>query len=227
VQVRPLRPGLWCWSAPRPDGAAAGRPGGRERGVWCLYYEAPDAVVLIDPQAPPEGTPPAARFWRALDRDVSRLGLPVACLLTRGRHGRSASAFLARYRDSAGASVWAPATSRSDAAAEVTTAFAAGAPLPGGVVACPAGEPDAPEVLYYLPAHGALFAGDALAGDGDGRLRLGRVDADAGRRERLVAALRPLLDLPLEMVLVAHGASTLSDARTALARALDSPAPGR
>ncbi len=228
MRVRSLRPGLWRWSAPHPDRTpAGGGPGDEERGVWCLYPGARPAVVLLAPGAPRAGPRGGARFWRALDRDVSRLGLPVACLLTQGRHERSASAVLARYRGSAGASVWVPATSRSDAAGEVTNAFAPGDPLPGAVVAYPAGGPDARELLYFLPAHGALVAGDVLVGQGDGRLRLGRIDAAAGGRERLVQALRPLLDLPLEMVLVAHGAPVLSDARTALARALDCPAWGR
>jgi hypothetical protein len=33
--------------------------------------------------------------------------------------------------------------------------------------------------------------------------------------------MRPLLDLPIEMVLVSHGEPVLSDGRHALARALD------
>lgn len=225
-EVQSLRPGLGRWSAPHSDWTPAdGGSGGWERDVWCLYYEASDAVILIDPQTPADGTPEAARFWGALDRDVARLGRPVACLLTQGWHERSASAVLARYRDGAGATVWVPQASRSDADGEVTQAFAPGDPLPGGVLAYPAGGPGAGEVLYYLPAHRALFAGDALVGEGDGTLRLGWIDALA--RERVVQALRPLLDLPLEMVLVSHGRSALEDARTALARALELPAWGR
>lgn len=225
-EMQALRPGLWRWSAPHPDWTPAdGGPGGWERGVWCLAYEAPDAVILIDPQTPAEGTPEAARFWEALDRDVARLGRPVACLLTQGWHERSASAVLARYRDGAGATVWVPQASRSDADGEVTHPFAPGDPLPGGVLAYPAGGSGAGEVLYYLPAHRALFAGDTLVGEGDGTLRLGWIDADA--RAGVVQALRLLLDLPLEMVLVSHGRSALEDARTALARALELPAWSR
>ncbi len=131
---------------------------------------------------------------------------------------------LARYRDGAGATEWVPQASRSDAEGEVTHAYASGVPLPGGLLAYPAGGAGAGEVLYYLPAHRALFAGDTLVGEGDGTLRLDWIDADA--REGVVQALRPLLDLPLEMVLVSHGRSALEDARTALARALELPAWG-
>jgi predicted enzyme related to lactoylglutathione lyase len=224
-EMQSLRPGLGRWSAPHPDWTPGdGGSGGWERDVWCLAYEAPDAMILFDPQAPADGTPEAERFWEALDRDVARLGRPVACLLTQGWHERSASAVLARYRDGVGASVWVPRTSRSDADGEVTHAFAPGDTLPGGVMAYPAGGPGAGEVLYYLPAPKALFTGDTLVGEGDGTLRLGWIGADA--RERVVQGLRPLLDLPLEMVIVSHGRSALEDARTALARALELPSWG-
>ena len=44
MEVRSLRPGLWCWSAPHPDWTPAeGGPGGWSRDVWSLYCEAPDA----------------------------------------------------------------------------------------------------------------------------------------------------------------------------------------
>jgi glyoxylase-like metal-dependent hydrolase (beta-lactamase superfamily II) len=222
MEVRSLRPGLWCWSAPHPDWTPAdGGPGGWSRDVWSLYCEAPDATLLIDPQAPPDDTPQATRFWEALDRDVNRLGLPVACLLTQGFHERSSGAVLARYRAGPGASVWVPEASRGDVDGEVTNPFVPGDPLPGGLLTFPAAERNSPEVVYYLPAHRAAFAGDALVGEGDGRLRLGWISADA--REAVVAALRPLLDLPLEMVLVSHGRSALEHPREALVQALELP----
>ena len=53
------------------------------------------------------------------------------------------------------------------------------------------------------------MSGDPLVGEGDGRLRLGWIDDEAWKQERLLPTLRPLLDLPLEMVLVSHGRSIL------------------
>jgi hypothetical protein len=74
MEVQELRRGLWRWTAPHPDWSPSlDRPGGWPRMVGCVYYEPPEAagtVVLIDPLAPPEGTPDHERFWRALDRDV-------------------------------------------------------------------------------------------------------------------------------------------------------------
>jgi hypothetical protein len=60
VELDELAPGLWRWDD-------------------SLYVERPDAVVLIDPMVP---AGEEERFFRALDRDVERLGLPVVVLLT-------------------------------------------------------------------------------------------------------------------------------------------------
>lgn len=138
MRVREVVPGLWWWSVPR-----AGADG--ERGG--VYHEAPGAIVLIDPAAPAEGDPDAERFWRALDRDVERLGRPVVVLLTAPRHAGAAAPVRERY-----------------GAAEAPAA-------PDGVEARPAGPPG--EVVYWLPGPAALATGDALAGDGAGGLRLG------------------------------------------------------
>ena len=74
-----LADGLWRWTA---------------GGVGCVYYEAPDAIVLFDPVLP---TGEEERFLAHLDRDVERLGLPVSVLLTdTGRKG-SAAALRERY----------------------------------------------------------------------------------------------------------------------------------
>lgn len=80
MEVRELADGLWQWTA----GAAS-----------CVYYEAPDAVVLIDPLLP---AGEEEKFLAYLDRDVERLGLPVSILLTDPRHERSAAFLRKRYR---------------------------------------------------------------------------------------------------------------------------------
>ena len=85
-----LATGLWRWTAPHPawkDGADW------EQEVGCVYYEAPDATVLIDPLVPPERD----RFFEALDRDVERRGLPVAILLSVPWHARSSVELAQRY----------------------------------------------------------------------------------------------------------------------------------
>jgi hypothetical protein len=92
VEVAELRPGLWRWTAYHEEW---------RKDVGCVYYEAPDAVVLIDPLVPPERAE-AKRFWDALDRDVKRAGSPVHVLLTVFWHARSSRSIVERY----GARLW-------------------------------------------------------------------------------------------------------------------------
>ena len=82
MDVEELAPGLWRWSARRGDD-----------DVWCVYYEAPATTVLIDPVVPDE----PERFFRALDRDVERRGLPLTILSTAGATDADAAPFVERY----------------------------------------------------------------------------------------------------------------------------------
>jgi glyoxylase-like metal-dependent hydrolase (beta-lactamase superfamily II) len=186
VNVSQLAPGLWRWTAPHPDWEDGQD---WERDVGCVYYEAADATVLIDPLVPEEREP----FFEALDRDVARRGLPVTILLTCVWHARS--------RD------------------ELTERYAAGDTPPAAVEAFEV--PEVEEVIWWLPEHGALVAGDLLLGAPDGV----RVCPDSwleapATPASIRAAIRPLLDLPVERILVSHGEPVLEDGRTALERAL-------
>ena len=66
------------------------------------------------------------------------------------------------------------------------------------------------------------MAGDILLGASAGGVRV-CPDSWLGpwSREDVRAQLRPLLDLPIERILPAHGAPVLVDGRDALAAALD------
>jgi len=107
----------------------------------------------------------------------------------------------------------------------VTDVFRAGDELPGGIQAFQT--PRAAEVVYWLPKQRALAVGDVLLGAGakprptDAPLRLCPERwLGKGTHEDLRASLRPLLELPVERVLVSHGRPLLSDGREALAAAL-------
>jgi hypothetical protein len=68
--------------------------------------------------------------------------------------------------------------------------------------------------------------GDRLLGADGGGLRLSpnswlRYLPSGMRHPELREALRPLLDLPVELVLVSHGEPVLSGGREAISRALD------
>ena len=81
------------------------------------------------------------------------------------------------------------------------------------------------ETMVWLPEHRALIPGDRLLGDDAGGLRLCpdswlRYLPSGMRRAELREALRPLLDLPVELVLVSHGEPVLENGREAVAAAL-------
>ena len=219
MEVAELAPGLWRWTARHPDWRPdQGGPDGWEADVGCIYCEAEGAVLLVDPLVPQEPDE-HERFWSALDRDLDRTGVAPDVLLTCGWHARSSSAVLERYR---GATAWIPAASASDLPEDVeATSFTAGDGLPGGAEALEAALPG--EVLFWLPAHRSVVAGDTLIGTDDGGVRVCpdswlEGGDPAGVRSELWGHLR---DLPIERVLVSHGEPVLDDGHAALARALE------
>ena len=186
--------GLWRWTARHPDWKPSDD---WDAEVGCVYCETPGAVVLVDPLAPDEPSE-QERLWRALDRDVERLARPVAVLLTVHWHQRSSAETAARY----GGTVW---RAGDDPAA-----------LPEGVEAHPGGFDE--EVLFWLPGHRALVAGDVILGKEGGGLRLcpeSWLPAGGGHRA-LRGTLRPLLALPIERVIVSHGEPVLEGGHAAL-----------
>jgi hypothetical protein len=191
-----LAPGLWRWTARHPDAVEDPKPGSPADWppeVGSVAYMAEDTLVLIDPLVPDE-------VWPELD-ELAR-GRRAIVLTTIGFHRRSRDAVVERY----GAS-----TSR------------ARKNLPSGVVPIPLR--GAGETMVWLPEVSALVPGDRLLGDGEGGLR---VCPDSWLRylqssldgAQLRVLLQPLLDLPVERVLVSHGEPVLGGGRKALAAAL-------
>jgi len=209
MEVVRVADGLWRWTAYYEEW---------RHDVGCVYYEAPGAIVLIDPLVPSDAVE-AARFWEALDRDVKRANVAVRVLVTVFWHVRSSAEVVHRYggRLHVARRACAAIERRTDA---VTDVFRPGEPLPGGIVALESGR--ATEVVYWIPEHRAFVPGDVILGADDGGLRLCPQSwLPAGvDHARLRAALRPLLDLPVERVLVSHGDPVTKAARTRLAAAL-------
>ena len=216
MRAAQVAPGLWRWTVPHPEWVAGG-VGAEDwpQEVGCVYCEGPDAVLLVDPLLPEPGEE-RERFWRALDRDLERAGLPLVIVITLRFHERSAGEVAARH----GARVLAEERTvpRLEVAAE---GFRAGDALPGGAVSIDAHRRG--EVLVWLPAHRALVAGDVLLGTEEGGLTTCPDSwlAAEPRGDALRAALRPaLLDLPVAVVLTSHWDPVLAGGREALARAL-------
>lgn len=217
MQVTRIADGLWRWTGLHSDWTPDdGGPNGWEQEVGCVYLDGSDAVVLVDPLVPPED---ADRFWEALDRDVEQAGRPVHVLLTVFWHGRSARELADRY----GGEIWAHERVRDVERREVepTRFFTFGETLLGGVEPRDAVRFD--EAILWIPAHGALVFGDVVLGAEPGRVRLcpeGWLGESAGHAE-LKEALRPLLELPVERLLVSHGAPVLEGGGAELARVLE------
>jgi hypothetical protein len=196
--VQELVPGLYRWTARHPDwepGAAADSPGDWPEEVGSVAYCNEETLVLVDPLVPDE-------LWPRLD-ELAR-DRRVHVLTTIGWHRRSRDAVVERY----GAE-----TSRAKPN------------LPPGVVTITLR--GAGETLVWLPEPRALVVGDRILADGGGALRLCpdswlRYLSSGITRAELRGLLQPLLDLPVELVLVSHGEPVLHDGRAALERALAS-----
>jgi Metallo-beta-lactamase superfamily len=175
-----------------------------------------DAFVLIDPQAPTEGED-REKFWRAVDGDVEHHGAP-RILLTVPWHVRSSAEIAARYE---GTQLWVYEAAPEEEGVDPTDTFGLGDELPGGMRAFEAGWQN--EVELWLPEHRALVTGDVILGAAGGGLRLLPDSwlSEGDSRADVVAALAPLRQLPVELVLPAHGQPVLRDGAAALERALD------
>jgi hypothetical protein len=196
--MKEIAPGLHYWTAPHPSwepGAEPDSAGDWPEQVGSVLFEAPDAIVFIDPLVPDA-------LWPALDERVG--GRPVMVLTTIRWHGRSRDAVIERYD---GAKV------RHDA------------PMPAGVEAIPIvgfGETIywLPEPRALVP--GDLLIGD---GEGGIRMcpeswLRGYLPEEGARIAELRTALLPLLELPVEHVLASHWSPVIGGGHAALERAL-------
>jgi hypothetical protein len=188
-----LAPGLRRWTVRHEEW---------KEEVGCVAVDTPDGLVLIDPLDPP-----------------AELASPDHVLLTVFWHLRSASGIAAPH-------LWASKSSiRSAANRGVTVSDDVADGPPGGIVAIQTAR--RPEVVYWLPEQRSVVVGDVLLGVGakpkptGEPLRLcperwlsGKTHADLRR------SLAPLLDLPVERVLVSHGAPVLADGAAELERVL-------
>lgn len=208
-----LRPGLWRWTAHH-------REWKKEVAAFAVATDA--ELVLIDPLL-------GDGDWDRLARGLGTRELHV--VLTIHWHARSAAEVAARFP---GARLWAHSRNRAAVArrAPVTDVFRLGDELPAGLV--PLEARPRSEVLLWEPRSRALIAGDALLGDGERGAGLHTCPASwlpqSADLDELRRALRPALDLPVELVLPSHGAPVLAEGRAALAgvaRTPSAPVPSR
>ena len=133
-------------------------------------------------------------LWPALDAEVKDSGKPVVVLTTIFFHERNRDDVARRYGGRIGGDV-------------------------AGVRAFSAERAD--EVAYWLERPRAAVFGDAVLGDNAGGLRITPWARNAEGLEKTRQALLPMLELPIEVVLPAHGNAVLENGRDALTRALE------
>lgn len=201
MQIRKLAPHLWWWTAQHPewgpDDFIDGKGWQQEVSSYALVGDG--SLVLFDPLVP-AGEEDA--FWAALDGDVEHHG-PPAILITVYWHARSSRGILDRYE---GASLHAHAPAQAAVAkrAPVTSTFAGGDVLPGGVEAIAMHHMD--EAAFWLPGHRSIVLGDSLLGYED------RVELSPStwlRKGESVAEQRASVERALarepEQLLLTHG----------------------
>jgi hypothetical protein len=183
---------LWRWTAVHPRWENWPNHERESPEVGCVYYEASDATVLIDPLVP---AGEEADFFRHLDSDVERRGLPVVILLTAEWHRRSSDELAERYDARIGGA------------------------LPEGVEEIPIEGADERQVAYFIRPHAALVVAEIFGVDVDGALYVAPSPA-LTRPEELQASLDRIMELPVERLLVSHGEPVLENAKTRMADAL-------
>jgi hypothetical protein len=200
VEIKDVAEGLWIWRLEHPRW----KPGqGWEPVVASTCVDSEGETLVLDPLAPP---PDAADVWRRLDARP-----PTGVVVLKPDHVRDVDLFVRRY----GATAFGPDHfDRHDIPETELAPIYPGSRLPGGLVALHDGR-GRNETPLWLPEQRALVFADALTAPG-GELR---VWATPWHEERALPALRALLELPFERVIVSHGEPVHT--RAAYERALE------
>jgi hypothetical protein len=182
-ELRDVAEGLWLWRVEHPEW----RPGlDWEPLVTSVCVESRGEIGVLDPIEPPAG----AR---------SRLDArpPTFAAVLKPDHVRDVDLFVERY----GARAFGPDLFfRDDIPQTELEPIAPGSELPGGLLALHDGR-GRQETPLYLPEQRTLVFADGLTAPG-GELRVWATD---WHEQRVLPALRELLELPFELVLVSHG----------------------
>jgi len=197
-EIRDIAPGLWVWQRTHPawrDGLDWGP------SVASTCVESRGEVVLLDPLAPDDD-----EVWARLDERP-----PTIVWILKPDHVRDVDLFVARY----GARAFGPFLFwRDDIPQTRLEPVNPGDELPGGLRALYDGR-NRQETPAWLPDQRALVFADGLTAP-HGELL---VWATPWHEERVLPALRALLELPFEHVVVSHG-DPVHD-RAAFERALE------
>lgn len=180
-----IEPDLWIWRIDHPQWEP--QPGG-DRVVTSVCVEANGEVAVLDALAPPPGT----GIWERLDATP-----PTMAVVLKPDHVRSVDLFVDRYDIPA----YGPDVFHKDDVPETDLELIyPGYELPGGFMALYDGRGRS-ETPLWLPEHKTIVFADALTALG-GSLK---VWATPWHEERTLPALRTMLDLPVERIIISHG----------------------
>jgi glyoxylase-like metal-dependent hydrolase (beta-lactamase superfamily II) len=204
-ELKDVKPGLWIWRVRHP---AWTPEADWEPLVTSTCATSGTEVAVFDPIAPPDE---AEEIWERLDARP-----PTMIVIVKPDHVRDVDLFVNRYGTRAfGPSLFWP----DDVPQTELEPIQPGSDLPGGFLALYDGR-GRNETPIWLPELQTIVFADALTAPG-GELR---VWSTPWHEERTLPALRALLELPFEHVIVAHG-EPVHD-RAAYIEALDRPTWG-
>jgi hypothetical protein len=218
--VRELQTGLWHWQAPHPDWTPDER---WPQKVSSYAIDDGARLLLVDPLAVPseilelaadrESVVVLTAPWHERDTRslVERLGVPMFVPPPDTADDLVRKFGITPERAAGGSPdlAWLLAGDGGE-----VHWYAAGDRLPIGIEAFPGREHN--DLVLWIESVGAVIPGDTLVDFGRG-LEINEWLREVVTREQVVEGLRPLLALPVEVVLPAHGAPT---DRAALERAL-------
>jgi len=218
--VRELRNGLWHWEASHPEWAQ-GEPWDPvvssyaiDDGARLLLFDplvVPGEIVELAAKREPVIVLTAPWHERDTEALVRQLGAPVYL-----PPPDTADDLIEKYgvtREQAGSG--SPDVAWLLAGGGEAHLYLAGDRLPVGIEAFPGREHN--DLVLWVESHGAVICGDSLADFGKGIAIQPEWLREGVTREQVADGLRPLLALPVELVLPAHGSPT---DRAALERAL-------
>jgi hypothetical protein len=186
IQVHDVADGLWIWRMAHPDwnGQSDWKP-----TVTSVAVASGGKRLVLDPLAPP---PSARAAWERIDAFA-----PDTAVVLKPDHVRDVDLFVRWY----GVRAFGPPVYwRDDIPKTELEHVRPGDELPGGLLAFDDGRAMM-ETPLYLPEQRALVFADALTAP-DGELRVW--DSSLHER-RALPALRELLELPFEHVILSHG----------------------
>jgi glyoxylase-like metal-dependent hydrolase (beta-lactamase superfamily II) len=196
--MKALLPGIWQWSWFSDE---------KKLDFNGVYLSAGEHHMLVDP--PPMDEEDV--------RIIKRAGGIDYIIITNRDHEREA----ARYRVEFGCQVYVPQADAPLMSLTPTKTFADGELLPGGIWVIHLKDQKSPgeSALFIQQGRGILIVGDALVGVPGGTLRLLPAEKyqDASKAKE---GLKRLLKYTFDSILVGDGVNVMTDAKSAVERAL-------